>query len=49
MILDKQTKSDEDSNAIISDSGSESSEGETFNREAEAITDVFKDTCRLFL
>jgi hypothetical protein len=48
IIPDEQTESDEDSNTTISDSGSESSEGETYNREAEAVTDVFKDARRLF-
>lgn len=45
---DEQTESDEDSNATISDSEVESIEGETYDREAEAVTDVFKDACRLF-
>jgi hypothetical protein len=49
IIPDKQTESDEDSNATISDGESELSEGETYNREAEAVTDVFKDARRLFL
>jgi hypothetical protein len=48
IIPDEQTESDEDSNATISDGGSESSEGETYNREAETVTDVFKDARRLF-
>jgi hypothetical protein len=48
MIPDEQTERDEDSNATIGDSKSESSEGETYDREAETITDVFKDTRRLF-
>jgi hypothetical protein len=48
IIPDEQTESDEDSNATISGDRSESSEGETYNREAEAVTDVFKDARRLF-
>jgi hypothetical protein len=45
---DEQTESDKDSNATISDGESESVEGETYDREAKAVTDVFKDTYRLF-
>ena len=48
IIPDEQTESDKDSNATISDGGSKSSEGETYNREAEAVADVFKDAYRLF-
>jgi hypothetical protein len=48
IIPDEQTESDEDSNATISNGESESSEGETYNREAKAVTDVFKDARRLF-
>jgi hypothetical protein len=44
----EHTESDEDGNATISDGGGESSEGETYDREAEAVTDVFKDAHRLF-
>lgn len=49
MSPDEQTGSDEDSDATINDDGEETSEGYTYNREAEAVTDVFKDACRLFL
>lgn len=45
---DEQTESDEDSNASISDGEVESIEGETYDRKAEAVTDVFKDARRLF-
>jgi superfamily II DNA or RNA helicase len=45
---DEQTKSDEDSDATISNDGKEASEGETYDREAEAVTDVFEDARRLF-
>jgi hypothetical protein len=45
---DEQTESDKDSNATISDGESESVEGETYDREVEAVTDVFKDARRLF-
>jgi hypothetical protein len=48
IIPDEQTESDEDSNATISNGESKSSEGETYNREAKAVTNVFKDTYRLF-
>lgn len=48
MNPDEQTESDEDSNVTISNGEVKSIEGETYDREAEAVTDVFKDTRRLF-
>jgi hypothetical protein len=49
MSLDKQTESDKDSNATISDDREEISEGEIHSRELETAANVFKDTRRLFL
>jgi hypothetical protein len=48
MNPDEHTGSDEDSDATISDNEDEASEDETQNREAETVTDAFKDARRLF-
>jgi hypothetical protein len=49
MSLDKQTGSNKDSDATISNNGEEISKGEIYSRELETAADVFKDTYRLFL
>lgn len=45
---DEQRESDEESEDIISDNGDEAMNGGMHNRDAETITDVYKDARRLF-
>lgn len=48
MSPDEQTESNDDIEETMSNDGSKAMGGETHNRETETVTDVFKDTCRLF-
>jgi hypothetical protein len=45
---DEQTESDDDSEEIISKNGGEAIDSGARNRGAETVTDVFKDTRKLF-
>jgi hypothetical protein len=46
---DEQTESDNDYEEIISKNGGEAIDGGAYNREAETVTNVFKDARKLFL
>ena len=48
MSPDEQMESDEESEDIISDDGDEAMNGGMHNRDAETVTDVYKDARRLF-